>query len=130
MSTTKQDSKQFPPSVDIEPKIAPQEVVLSGATSFHSVYKFGIIVLTDLGRPYLRYPPINHLPLSKLYLYYSAEIIYEIYELYLVVGEKNAFSFCRFTFHQVSHFYKMHCPSTVITINWTICYCKTNIVRR
>ena len=40
MSTTKQDSKQFPPSVDIEPKIAPQEVVLSGATSFHSVYKF------------------------------------------------------------------------------------------
>ena len=120
MSTTKQDSKQFPPSVDIEPKIAPQEVVLSGATSFHSVYKFGIIVLTDLGRPYLRYPPINHLPLSKLYLYYSAEIIYEIYELYLVVGEKDAISLGRFTFHLISiPFNKMHCTCAIILVDFT-----------
>ena len=129
MSTTKQDSKQFPPSVDIEPKIAPQEVVLSGATSFHSVYKFGIIVLTDLGRPYLRYPPINHLPLSNMYLYYSAEIIYEIYELYLVVGEKDAISLGRFTFHLISiPFNKMHCSRTVIAVNHTIIHDKSYMI--
>ena len=64
-----------------------------------------------------------------MYLYYSAEIIYEIYELYLVVGEKNAISLGRFTFHLISiPFNKMHCTRTVIAVNHTIIHDKSNMI--
>lgn len=51
-----------------------------------------------------------------MYLYYSAEIIYEIYELYLVVGEKDAISLSGFSFHIIANFYKMHCSCAIILI--------------